>query len=164
MPSFAAARHGDKSLIFKGFAGEVRGRLGRQWTPCVTVLTGIVKRPSFVTRAAVAYDCRPLAFERVARLSDLPPDRGLCVRVLGLEIGLYRVGDRVYALENACPHAGYPLHEGELQDRIIICAGHGFDYDLETGLPPGTTGDHPLARYPVELRGNDIYLDASRTL
>ena len=86
------------------------------------------------------------------------------MRVGGLEIGLYRVGDAVYALENACPHAGWPLHEGVVSDRVIICAGHGFEYDLATGRPPGTIDGFGLARFPVEIRGDDIYLDGSRNL
>ena len=50
-----------------------------------------------------------MAFERVAGISDLPKHGGLRVEVGGREIGLWQVGGRVYAMENLCPHAGFPL-------------------------------------------------------
>ena len=100
-----------------------------------------------------------MAFQRVARISELPSQGGLCVRRGGRELGVYRVGKRVLAMENACPHAGYPLHEGQLEGCVVICNGHGWEYDLETGLPPGVTGERPLARYPVEVRGDEIWID-----
>ena len=99
-----------------------------------------------------------MAFERVASLKDVPHDGGLLVLVGKLEIGLYRVGDRVYAMDNVCPHAGYPLHEGTLAGQYIVCSGHGWEYDLETGLCPGIGGP-PLARYPVRVDGDDVSLD-----
>jgi nitrite reductase/ring-hydroxylating ferredoxin subunit len=99
-----------------------------------------------------------MAFERVASLNDLPDDRGLLVHVGKLEIGLYRVGEKVYAMDNACPHAGYPLHEGTLAGGFIVCNGHGWEYDLETGECPGVGGP-PLVRYPVRIDGTDISID-----
>ena len=164
MPISPLPRHVSKCLISREFE-RASGRPGESlWTLCVTALTGVVKRPSLVTRNTVAYACRPLAFERAAKLQELPAGRGICVRIGGLEIGLYRVGDEVYALENACPHAGWPLHEGEVSDRVVICGGHGFEYDLATGRPPGSTDGFGLARYPVEIRGDDVYVDGSSNL
>ena len=100
-----------------------------------------------------------MAFERVASLSQIPAGGGLCVRVQGREVGLFRVGDRVLAADNVCPHAGFPLHEGALEGSVVTCDGHGWDYDLETGLSPGATGGEPLERYPVRLEGDEIWVD-----
>ena len=105
-----------------------------------------------------------MAFERVASLSEIPAGRSLCVRVQGRDVGLFRVGDRVLAADNVCPHAGYPLHEGPLEGCVVTCNGHGWDYDLETGLPPGVTGGEPLERYPVRLEGEEIWVDVEAPL
>jgi len=105
-----------------------------------------------------------MAYQRVARLAELPKGRGLCVRVGGLEVGLYRVGECVYAMANACPHAGYPLHEGELEDRVIYCAGHGWPYDVETGRPPDVEVGEPLPRYPVDVRDDEVWIDVEAPL
>ncbi len=104
-----------------------------------------------------------MAFERVASLNDLPDDGGLLVRAGKLEIGLYRVGDCIYAMDDVCPHAGYPLHEGQLAGGYIVCNGHGWEYDLETGLCPGVPGP-PLARYPVRIEGGDVSIDPASPL
>ena len=66
-----------------------------------------------------------MPFRTVARLSEIPPDRGLRVEIDGIAVGLYRVGDAVHAMEDACPHAGYPLHEGDLEGCVITCRAHG---------------------------------------
>ncbi len=105
-----------------------------------------------------------MAFERVARLAEFPAGRGLCVRVRGLEIGLYRVGERVYAMANTCPHAGYPLHEGELEDRVVYCAGHGWPYDVETGRAPDAAVGEPLPRYAVDVRDGEVWIDVEAPL
>ena len=52
-----------------------------------------------------------MAYQKVAQTSDLPLGRGLCVKVDGIDIGLFRVGDDIYAMENRCPHADDPLSE-----------------------------------------------------
>jgi nitrite reductase/ring-hydroxylating ferredoxin subunit len=105
-----------------------------------------------------------LAFERVASLEDVPEGRGLCVRVGGLEIGVYRVADELHAMENTCPHAGYPLHEGDLEDRVIYCAGHGWPFDVTTGRPPDAPGGGALARYPVRVVDGGVEIDVDAAL
>ncbi len=100
-----------------------------------------------------------MAFERVASLSKLPSSGGLCVTVRGQPIGIFRVGDRVYAVDDVCPHAGFPLHEGEVEGRSVICPGHGWAFDLETGLAPGEIDEEPLPRYEVRIDGDDVLVD-----
>ncbi len=100
-----------------------------------------------------------MAFERVASLSNLPKRGGLRVTVGGREIGLWQVGDRVYAMENLCPHAGSPLHEGELDGTFVVCAAHGWAFDLETGLAPGEVDEEPLRRWRVRVDGDEILID-----
>ena len=80
-----------------------------------------------------------MAFRPVARIEDIPKGRGLCVRVDGIDIGLFRVDDEIHALENNCPHAGDPLSEGRLDGAILTCASHGWRFD-------------PALRRPRDLR------------
>jgi nitrite reductase/ring-hydroxylating ferredoxin subunit len=105
-----------------------------------------------------------MAFERVAELAQIPSDCGLRVRMAGREVGLYRIGDRVYAMDNLCPHAGYPLHEGELDGTWVICPGHGWAFDVITGLAPGEIEEEPLERYPVRVEDGAVWIDVSAPL
>jgi nitrite reductase/ring-hydroxylating ferredoxin subunit len=77
----------------------------------------------------------------------------------GREIVVLRVGDEVHAFDNACPHQGNPLVEGELLGDVLECAYHGWRFDLATGAC--LAGDEPARRYDAELAGGElrIYLD-----
>jgi nitrite reductase/ring-hydroxylating ferredoxin subunit len=103
-------------------------------------------------------------FELLARLSEIPEGSGLCVRRGELEIGLYRVEGRVYAMENVCPHAGYALHEGELAGSDVICPGHGWAFSVVTGLAPGEVEEEPLRRYPVRIEVDEVWVDLATPL
>ena len=105
-----------------------------------------------------------MPFERVARADEIPAGRGLCVRLRGREIGVYRVGEVLYAMDNVCPHAGYPLNEGELEDRVVYCAGHGWPFDVTTGRPPDVPDSaEPLARYAVRVVDSQVEIDLDET-
>ncbi len=53
-----------------------------------------------------------------------------------------RVGERIYALEDACPHSGLSLCRGSLNGYVITCAGHAWDIDVRTGHVLKPTGIH----------------------
>lgn len=50
------------------------------------------------------------------------------------QIALFKAGDRVYAVDNRCPHEGYPLKEGTLDgDRVLTCKWHNWKFRLSDG-------------------------------
>jgi nitrite reductase/ring-hydroxylating ferredoxin subunit len=82
------------------------------------------------------------------------------VRKDGKHILLIDTGERVFAIANRCPHEGYPLSEGTLSpDCLLTCNWHNWKFDLRTGA--ALVGRDPVRTYPVELRGDDIFIDAS---
>jgi nitrite reductase/ring-hydroxylating ferredoxin subunit len=64
------------------------------------------------------------------------------------EIVVLRVAGELHAFDNACPHQGNPLAEGEVLGDVLECAYHGWRFDLGTGAC--LVGDEPAHRYPVE--------------
>jgi len=46
---------------------------------------------------------------------------------------LYRKGGHLSCVENRCAHLGMPLEMGRLEDGVLTCPYHGFQYALETG-------------------------------
>ncbi|MFQ5697895.1 MAG: Rieske (2Fe-2S) protein [Myxococcota bacterium] len=100
-----------------------------------------------------------MAFERVARLVDIPRGSGLRVCALGRAIGLYRLGSSVVALQDECPHQGRALSRGKLVGSRIVCPGHGWEFDVRTGLAPGEVDEPPLTRYAVRVDGEWVWLD-----
>jgi len=51
------------------------------------------------------------------------------------KVALCRVGDDVFAVEDACPHFGGPLSDGQVsaQRKELICPWHRFRFDLADG-------------------------------
>ena len=72
-------------------------------------------------------------------------------------IALTNCGGRFGALDNHCPHQGGPLGEGSIENGLLRCPWHGYDYDPTTGLPPSGFSDAPAA-YPVEVREDGVYV------
>ncbi len=72
------------------------------------------------------------------------PDEGRVrsVTVDGRSVALTRCGGRLGALENHCPHQGGPLGEGSIEQGLLRCPWHGYDYDPLTGAPPGALAEH----------------------
>ena len=59
-------------------------------------------------------------------------------------------------LDNKCPHQGGPLGEGSIENGILRCPWHGWDYHPITGKVPGY--DDSVPTFPVEVREDGIYI------
>ena len=72
-------------------------------------------------------------FVTVARVEDVPPGTVTTIRAGDEEIALARVDGAFYAIQAACIHLQGPLGEGRLEDSVLTCPWHGWQYDLRTG-------------------------------
>src|SRR6266516_4131167 len=70
---------------------------------------------------------------RAAALEDVRRLGSLVAHVDGHTLALFADGDRVVAVDNRCPHMGFPLHRGTLRDGILTCHWHHARFDLATG-------------------------------
>ncbi len=61
------------------------------------------------------------------------------------------------ALDNRCPHQGGPLGEGSIENGLLRCPWHGWDFDPLTGVPPGGYDDG-VATFPVDVRDDGVYV------
>ena len=105
-----------------------------------------------------------MAYQEVARVDDVPQGRGLCVRIDGIDVGLFRVQDEIHAMENRCPHAGDPLSEGMLDGPIVTCATHGWEFDVRTGFRPQDADGFPIPRFAVRVCDGRIEVDINQPL
>ncbi len=64
---------------------------------------------------------------------------------------------KISALDNACPHQKGPLGEGSIENGLLRCPWHGWDFHPVTGKPPGGYDDG-VPTYPVESREDGIYV------
>ncbi len=100
-----------------------------------------------------------MSLHRVARYADVPHDRGLAVEIGDCKIVLLRAGEQLRAFQGECPHAGAPLADGALCHGRLICPWHKAEFRAEDGAlcePPALDS---LKRYPLELRGEEVWVD-----
>jgi pyruvate oxidase len=64
---------------------------------------------------------------------------------------------KMACLDNKCPHQGGPLGEGSIENGMLRCPWHGWDFDPLTGQPPGGYDDG-VATFPVEIREDGVYI------
>jgi nitrite reductase/ring-hydroxylating ferredoxin subunit len=87
------------------------------------------------------------------------------VRRAGKQVLLIASGGRLFAIANRCPHEGYPLSEGTLQegpggpDCVLTCNWHNWKFDLATGA--ALVGRDPVRIYALEVRAGEIFVDLS---
>ncbi|MBD0330546.1 MAG: Rieske (2Fe-2S) protein, partial [Thermoleophilia bacterium] len=97
---------------------------------------------------------------RAASLAELKSAGRLVVHLDGHVLVLFADGDAVHAVDNRCPHMGFPLHRGTVADGILICHWHHARFDLCSGGTFDEWADD-LRRFPVEMHGDDVYVDVS---
>ena len=97
---------------------------------------------------------------RVCRLSDVVPGEVRAFTVTGVTwpVIVTYADATLVACAGVCPHEDVGLAGGHLEDTTLVCPGHGYGFDLTTGL---CTHDATLAlrRYPITLVGDEIWVD-----
>jgi nitrite reductase/ring-hydroxylating ferredoxin subunit len=99
-------------------------------------------------------------FVPAASLAELRAAGRLVVSIDGHTLCLFIDGDEVHAVDNRCPHMGFPLHRGTVCDGILTCHWHHARFDLSTGGTFDQWADE-LRRFPVELDGDSVLVDVS---
>jgi nitrite reductase/ring-hydroxylating ferredoxin subunit len=95
---------------------------------------------------------------RAASLSELRTAGRLVTHVGRHTLCLFADGEDVHAVDNRCPHMGFPLHRGSIADGILTCHWHHARFDLCTGGTFDQWADD-LRRFPVEVRDDDVFVD-----
>lgn len=70
------------------------------------------------------------------------------------EIVVLEVDGELHAFDNACPHQGNPLVDGEVLGDTLECVYHGWRFDLATGAC--LAGDEAARRYPAEVVNGEL--------
>lgn len=107
------------------------------------------------------------------------PEKGRLVVDIGdRTVGIFRVGGRLFAYENSCPHMGGPVCQGLMipavrevvgEDRVsrgyafddsemrIVCPWHGYEFAIETGSHPAKRSIR-LTAVTVDEAGGEVYV------
>jgi len=94
-------------------------------------------------------------FIRVGTLEELKTAGMIVIRGARCPLLVVHDGGKVFALDNRCPHLGFPLHRGSVEDGMLTCHWHHARFDLASG---GTfdlwADDVPTAA--VEVRDDGV--------
>ena len=97
-------------------------------------------------------------YVRVATLSDLESAGRKVVSSDGRPIALFHHEGEVYAVDNRCPHMGFPLTRGTVEEGILTCHWHHARFELEHGDTFDLFADD-VQTFPTEIREGDVWLD-----
>jgi len=96
--------------------------------------------------------------ERVCAVADLPEGGVKGLHRNGHHIAVFNHNGEFHAVDNRCPHMGYPFTKGTVRDGILICHWHHWQFDLKTGACFVGGGDD-VKSYPVVVRENEVYVE-----
>jgi nitrite reductase (NADH) small subunit len=95
---------------------------------------------------------------RVGSLSEIGEDAGVRLEIGETIVAVFRVGDRIFAVGDQCPHMGASLSEGFLDGKLIVCPWHGWTFDLESGTSP-FDDDAIVPVYRVVVEDGEVYVE-----
>ncbi len=96
-------------------------------------------------------------FIRVSSVSELT--EGTMMRVelpSGEAVVIANVGNKYYAIGDVCTHEEFNLSDGTLGDHVIVCPGHGAEWNIEYGTAKfdDELPNEPV--YEVKVAGEDV--------
>lgn len=98
----------------------------------------------------------------IGSLSDIPSQGARCVKHGESTIAVFRTADdRVFALEDKCPHKNGPLSQGIVHGGCVTCPLHNWVISLETGQAQGAD-EGETRSFPVKLEGETVLLAVGR--
>ncbi|HJN22665.1 MAG TPA: nitrite reductase small subunit NirD [Rhodospirillales bacterium] len=100
----------------------------------------------------------------IGKLEDIPRRGARVLKTAGGDIAVFRsADDRVFALDDSCPHQGGPLSQGIIHGWKVTCPLHNWIIELASGkaVAPDQGG---AGKYPVRIKDGVISLQLAKSL
>ncbi|SFV35128.1 nitrite reductase (NADH) small subunit [Devosia crocina] len=96
----------------------------------------------------------------IGKLDDIPRRGARCIQTGSGRIAIFRTAeDRIFAIDDRCPHKGGPLSQGIVHGSQVTCPLHNWVFSLDTGLAQGAD-EGGVRTYSLQLHGDRILIDA----
>jgi nitrite reductase/ring-hydroxylating ferredoxin subunit len=95
----------------------------------------------------------------VGPLERFPEGRGAAVQIGERRIAVFRFGERVFAIDDSCPHRRFPLNDGRVDGTTVRCRTHGSCFDLESGELRRGPASRGVRAYPARLIDGQVVLN-----
>jgi 3-phenylpropionate/trans-cinnamate dioxygenase ferredoxin component len=98
----------------------------------------------------------------VARAEEFPPRTVRTIDLDGMQIAVFNLDGRYYAIEDVCTHEAETLSEGELEGAEIVCPRHGAHFSIITGEALSAPAYEPVATFRVRVEAGMVQLSDER--
>ncbi len=92
------------------------------------------------------------------KLNDLQAQGCIVYQAETHPIAIFFTDGNIFAVDNRCPHMGFPLAQGSVKDGILTCHWHHARFDLASGGAFDLFADD-VRSFPVEAREGEIWID-----
>ena len=100
----------------------------------------------------------PERYVCAAKLADVQTAGSLLVHLEKQTLVLFYANDQIYAIDNRCPHMGFPLHGSTCKDGIVTCPWHYARFDLASGGTFDAWADDVRA-FPTQIKDGDVWVN-----
>ena len=90
--------------------------------------------------------------------AEIPEGAGACFSAGGRRLALFRAAGKLYAMDDTCPHAGGPLSEGAVEEGLVTCPWHGWQFRSDDGSNPRIPASK-VRVYPVKTEDGRVFVD-----
>src|SRR6185312_11232342 len=99
---------------------------------------------------------------RAGSFEELRKEGRLVTKLGRLPVVVFWDTDRAYAIEDRCPHMGFPLHQGTVECGLVTCHWHHARFDLSSGCTLDPFADDARG-FDVTIDGDDVLVAARDT-
>lgn len=100
-----------------------------------------------------------MAWKEICPVEDIPKLGSRVVRAKDCEIGVFRTeDDRIFAINNLCPHKKGPLSQGIVFGDKVACPLHNWRISLETGKAE-EPDEGETTCYPTKVENGMVFLE-----
>lgn len=96
---------------------------------------------------------------RIGSATDLEAHGQLTGKVDRVPVVVFWTDDEAFAIEDRCPHLGFPLHRGTVESGMVTCHWHHARFDLSSGCTFDPWADDAMA-FDVTIEGDEVYVAA----
>ncbi len=158
---FVATGFGGNGMIGGALAGKLLSDLAQGQAPSCASLFSLSRTkkeiPIPVKKSAPIVGAKK--FIPFAAVADFNNKKLLCKMIEGRKIVAFKIGEKFFALENECSHAGGSLCDGTLDGNTIECPLHGAQFDVTTGQVARPPAVRAQKTYPTKIENGMLSVE-----
>jgi len=150
-------------------AGAIKMPIQELWHAAVAAGADLVSNwgalPNQLARKLETWRAGETLVKKAARLKLMLNERkgdGLVGRLPDAPDGpivVFRLGEKLCAFRDVCPHDGASLADGELDGKVVTCSRHGSQFNVCSGSRLRGPADYPIRTYRVVSEEGEVFVE-----